>query len=667
VTEQIFDAEVRDPALGFWLRHVAAVGGLWEPAGDTAYVVLPQPLRDTYGLPEELHVTADPDIARDDGVTLLAPGHPVLGQAAERVLASGDAGHLVLARPASVPPGRDVLLAEVRDAFPVDHGRIDLAGEPEVVLHPVIRVGALVTYELSAEDRFQEQTERWVDVPASRDLPPGLIDRLTRAEVDERSVPSERPESLLPAISEAHRLIDSAATSRREALGGQVGSAHEAERARATAYYAEAITGIERRLATAPADRKALLEQRLRSTREEKTRRLAEIAEKYEARHVVRPYRLHVIGVPALRVPADVRRGDRRYPFSFDWLLPAGRYAPVRCPSCGGGAPLVAGKQKLGCETCLAPRSQPSEPSEQPTRAPATSASLDAAPGAPRPEPTERTAAAPESAAKRTPPVPAGKRQPAVPPAVKKARQQPAVPPTVKKARRKAIGQLAEQLWSSIAADDYRAAREFVHPGSPAAALCQVLGPPGLTRVIGMPPGEQPVRFTAQLVDEADGDALVGVLLGTAATECTYYIYCRDGRAAEVLPFPVYPDARFWTSYWWGRRPGATWATGRIAVPTGLDPVESSLISKGPAWSGLPVVARALAAWARIADDHDRLRAAHQPPALAGAVHRLVAYRAGGRATFGDAATPYRVPELAVRQADRVVRPLLALGPAQAW
>ena len=52
-------------------------------------------------------------------------------------------------------------------------------------------------------------------------------------------------------------------------------------------------------------------------------------AEKYEARHVIRPYRLHVLLVPALRVAADVLRGSRRYPMSFDWLLPAGVYAPV--------------------------------------------------------------------------------------------------------------------------------------------------------------------------------------------------------------------------------------------------------------------------------------------------------------------------------------------------
>lgn len=42
--------------------------------------------------------------------------------------------------------------------------------------------------------------------------------------------------------------------------------AYQAERARAAAYYADAIAGIERRLATAPEDQKAVLEQRLRST-----------------------------------------------------------------------------------------------------------------------------------------------------------------------------------------------------------------------------------------------------------------------------------------------------------------------------------------------------------------------------------------------------------------
>jgi hypothetical protein len=104
----------------------------------------------------------------------------------------------------------------------------------------------------------------------------------------------------------------------------------------------------------------------MRGTREEEARRLAEIAEKYAGSHVIRPYRMHAIAVPALRIPADVRRGDRRYPMTFDWLLLAGTFAPVRCPSCGSEAPLVAGKQKLGCESCLPPRA--AEPAQGPAR-----------------------------------------------------------------------------------------------------------------------------------------------------------------------------------------------------------------------------------------------------------------------------------------------------------
>jgi len=53
--------------------------------------------------------------------------------------------------------------------------------------------------------------------------------------------------------------------------------------------------------------------------------------------------------------------------------------------------------------------------------------------------------------------------------------------------------------------------------------------------------------------------------------------------------------------------------------------------------------------------------------AVAAAVDRLVDYRAGGRAPFAAAAEIYGVTEQAVRQADRTLRPLLALGPGQPW
>lgn len=75
--------------------------------------------------------------------------------------------------------------------------------------------------------------------------------------------------------------------------------------------------------------------------------------EKYRPRHSVQPFRLHLLLVPTLSLPVVVRRGPRRYPRVLDWLLPAGRFASVGCPSCGRPDPLVAGKERLGCESCL--------------------------------------------------------------------------------------------------------------------------------------------------------------------------------------------------------------------------------------------------------------------------------------------------------------------------
>lgn len=54
-----------DPALGFWLRHAENEGALHERAGAVTTVVLPDTLRTEYGLPEEVTVTADPEVARE--------------------------------------------------------------------------------------------------------------------------------------------------------------------------------------------------------------------------------------------------------------------------------------------------------------------------------------------------------------------------------------------------------------------------------------------------------------------------------------------------------------------------------------------------------------------------------------------------------------------------
>jgi hypothetical protein len=636
-----------DPALDFWLRHVAAGGGLHEPSGDATYVVLPPALSERYRLPEELRVTADPDIARDGGVTLLALGHPVLSDSAERVLASGDVGVVCLRPPASVPPSPDVLLEALRDAVPVDHGKIDVADPPAAVRHPVVRVGALVTFELSAEDQFQEQAERWVDVPSRRLLPTVITGRLSRAEPDEALAPDlAGPGDVQAAVAEAHRLIDAAALARRAELAVGVRDVYQAERARAVSYYADAVAGIEKRLATAAADRKAVLEERLRATREEEARRLAEIAEKYAASHAIRPYRLHVLEVPALRMSAEVLRGNRRYSMTFDWLLPAGAFAPVRCPSCGSDTPLVAGKQSLGCESCLSARSQPVLP--DPRSVPAVTTTPAAGPvAAPSPGPS------PKAQAK---PAPAGK---PVPPRAKQAPKRPAPPP----------GKLAERLWTQVAKGPAGNASPVLAPGSPAEVLYEVLGPSGLTQVIGFPPDVPPSGYSVggYRMPAGHGVLAAGTLYGSNDDDRTYFLSGQDGLVAEVLPSHVLQDGRLSPGYWWSDPGDPHWRPSRVPGDADIDVVGRILLGTGPSWNGLCVAARSVAAWERIAGSHERILDGRTPRVAAAAVDRLIAYRAGGRGTFADAAAVYRVDEAAVRSADRAVRPALALAPGRPW
>lgn len=342
-----------DPGLRFWLRYVEHGGGLAEPTGDSTLVMLPDLLAADFDLPAELVVTSDPDVAREDGAVLLTTGHPVLIRAADATLTDGDAGVVSLAEPTTPAPVTDQLQERARDQFSVDHGRIDAAGLPRRITRPMLRVGALATFIVSAEDTYQESLECWVDAHSCLPLSDQAVSRLQRAPL------APRPDThgaILPsavsAIGEAHRILETVADRRRDALSEHASDAHRRERAHARAYYDDNLRSLERRRAAAAPDRAELMAARAASTREERTRRLAEIDEKYQARHLVRPFRLHVVAVPGWRVPLDVRRGPRRYPIERDWLPALGSYAEERCPHCGANAPLSASKTRLGCVRC---------------------------------------------------------------------------------------------------------------------------------------------------------------------------------------------------------------------------------------------------------------------------------------------------------------------------
>lgn len=675
-----------DPGLRFWLHHVEAGGGLWEPAGDGVLVVLPPELGQRYRLAEELVVTDDPDVARCDGVTFLGTGHPVLAEAAESVLSSGDAGVVLVddgwAGPA---PAEDVLEEHVRAEIPVSHGRIDATGKARPVIHWMLRVGAMVSYAVSAEDRFSERLERWVHVPGRREVPDAVVARLASAASthDEPFAGLTRPVAPVPAdelaraLAEADRLIEAAAQRRQGQLARQLDDAHNAERDRATSYYADAIAGIERRLDAASPDRRALLEARLVSTREEKTRRLAEIAEKYQAHHEIRPYRLHVVGVPALRLPVDVRRGERRYPMELDWLRPVGVFAQPRCPSCDSTAPLVAGKNALGCLQCLVSKAPaappPPAPAARPGPAPdapppANSQALTKpTPAAANPTATTRAKAAAAqprggSVGPRQPAASTRPRQPEAPPA--KARQPSAATP-------KRAEKLVATLWQAVADGHNRHLRDILAPDSPAAALHALYGTDGVKHALAVPGHEAPAAFTSSSSATADGWGATNGTVQTAHNEYSYLLRWRAEHGSlsvvEVLPFPLYPDGRF-HAYYWLFTDQNPYRITRIPPPASrLDDVAQLLLRTGGRWQGLAVVARTLAAWWRLPEQHDGLLAAYPPAVLAAAVHRLVALRAGDKGLFRQAAEAYQADEAVVRQADAQLRKLLAFQPGQGW
>lgn len=65
-------------AYTFFLRWLEMRGAAVEQGPDAALVLLPPGLLDLLGFPETLAVTADPDVAAEDGALLLTPGHPAL-------------------------------------------------------------------------------------------------------------------------------------------------------------------------------------------------------------------------------------------------------------------------------------------------------------------------------------------------------------------------------------------------------------------------------------------------------------------------------------------------------------------------------------------------------------------------------------------------------------
>ena len=661
-----------EPALSFWLRYAEREGALVEDQGDHALVLLTDALRQDSGLPEEATVTADPDVAREDGATLLIAGHPEVERAAAAVLADGDTGYGYLPWPASRAPTRSTLEARARELVCVEHGRIDAAGEPVAAYLPLLRVGAMVSYAASLALRFHEQEEVWVDARTGT----ALSERLVRAVRGRALLPvpdgaRRRLEAdLTTAIPAAHRHLEERALRRESSLASHARRALDTELARANEYYASALESIARRRAKAAADRVGLLDAQAEATRAERDRRCREIEDEHRPHHELRPFRLRLEHLPAFVLPAEVRRGTRRFGFELTWVLAASEFAPIRCPACDAPEPLVATRERLGCRRCTAPsgsapRAGAAAPSESSTSSMSTRGSTSSEPGADH-ESLGRRRHADVVPARRVPDEPCARpnRSQLTGSLSADARlpSRPSSPAHVKRTGNK----LAIAFWDCVA-NGGRWPRQKTARDSPLRALFRLYGRAGPLYAIGVPPSAYVEEIAASTYPSQAGAPELTV--GNVKASSNVYPYAMFWWIAagkpvvgEIMPAPhplALPPLDGETAEI-GRR-----LRERAPAPiVPLDPVASLLWRTALHQHGLPFAVRCLTVWWRLSDRFDPVPT---DEAVADLVASAVARAAGIKRTRSESAPRSEAGRRLATLTEQALEAGLRIDPGRGW
>lgn len=644
-----------DSGLRFWLSYVEHRGGLVETSSTGAVAILPESLQEQLDLAETVTVTGDPEVAREDEAVLLASGHPVLTLSAEAVLAGADVGRAALPWPGDQLPDATGLLERARDNIPVDHGRIDPAGAPTRAYLPVLRAGAMINYVVAGDEAFQERSECWLDAGLRRELPDDVHAALDaastaihtsqqRAEQDSTSV---LPLDLDRAVDAAHDLLRSRAGLRLKALDEDGRHARSTEIARTEAYYHDVLDGIERRRATTTPDRQAALDSRADATRQERSRRLAEIKEKHQARFELTPYRLHLLLVPAVVLPVDVMRGSRRYPQNLVWIWSIRRFRALPCPACGKDRPLVAGKTVLGCEACL------SRPAPVPAPAPVPSPTRPSTP--PEPVRSGKTKPAPEKPVRTISP----------------AAQRAAIPQPPSPGQIRTVGdRLVTNFWQSVASGDRHLGKQLL-PDSPASTALRLFGVHGLVCSVGIPPGDTLVSVSGRTRSSGIGQRFVCEGRLQTQEEPVPFPFAlvwrlRGNHAVvdEILPHAAYDPNTF--PYGAHLAPGDLRSHRLPGRRAPLDPVAAHLTRQILPAEGLPMLIRCLTAWWRI---HLPYSAGTEPaPAVtAAAILRLVSWRCAPRVSTAECAQRFGVTTDNIKTAEAGLKIQLRLGPDVVW
>lgn len=661
-----------EPGLRFWLRYVEREGGLVEDAGDHAVALLPASLQRDGGLAEEVVVTSDPDTAGDEGAVLLIPGHHALESAADAVLEQGDAGSSYVAWPRSAPPRASDFEHDARERFNIEHGRIDAAGEPRPVYLPLMRVGAMISYAASLTHRFQEQEEVWVDARTGLGVPERTLDalagqaRLSEPDTTRTALGADVPS----ALREANVLLEGRAQARQATLLIQARQALESELDRTDAYYRGALESIDRRRATAPTERARLLDGQAEATRAEHARRRREIEEEFQATYEIRPFRLHLVLVPAYVVPVDVRRGARSYSLELVSLCPGrGRlFADLRCPHCSAWSDLVAGRERLGCRSCLGKPANGGAVVSATGDRHGASATGDP-PGAASGNASDTRRG---SAAEVQPPARSPRRgrlakpSPGAPP--RQARRERTHRPSDTSDRAASIGgKLATSFWQTVA-DGERWPKRKVVRDSPLGAVYRLYGAEGPLCAIGVAAGDWPTEVTALTYPHPQGSPHLthgGLRAGNVFYPFALHWRLEGGKpvVGEVMPGP-YPAVPGPSSPDAAEAETSARLHERAPAPAiELDPVADTLWRTELAETGLPFAVRCLATWWRV----ERHCGPHPPAAVAVAISLAVAKAAGLRRSRARASSLYAPePEHAERAASGL-RAHLSLDRGWGW
>ncbi len=659
-----------DLALAFLSELVEAEGGAAEDRGDSVLLLVADELRDRLRLPEELFVTSDPEVAAEEGGLLVAPGQTVVDEAADVVLSRGDAGWRHLEWPLSPAPARARLQEAAREEVIVEHGRIDLEDQPASCYLPAVRVAALIEHRISVEERYEEAVEVWVDGRRGTTLADRIAEQLAAlAGRPGRGGGHAHAEAELDrALEAAHALLAGRAAGRQAVLVREARATLARERGRVDAYYEAALASIATRRAGAAPERARLLDAQEEATRAEWSRRLGETEEKYAGSVEIRPFLLHVVEIPGLAVPVSVRRGPRRFDLRLDWLLPFACYLPPTCPHCGELAPLVAGRDRLGCRACL-PRPTGDGTAARPAGAGRETAAAaggeTAVPGAGGAAGDDGDRAAESAGEPR--PAEAGDEQLEAPrcPPVDAARAEPASRPVSSAVQ----DRLVEKMWRGVATELWQAVARgercrLVAPRSPLEALYRCYGPEGPLVAVGLPADAWPRGVQSSPPEGQAGEVLatsglVRTSEGVVQFSLRWRVAGKRPLLVELLPGRVAAGAGL------PPRRILAGASSEAPTPPGLGPVEARLWRHEADEEGVPFAVRCLALYWRIQGQR-RLREVGDG-ALAAAVAVLVRRHSARRPGLEAVAHRHKVPTAEVRQACEVVEQVLGAVAARLW